>query len=181
MKYLGPWILALSFLTYFVVETGAAMVYSVVTPRWTPLTPPPLEHPTSTTRPVKSGNPFQDITYAAADLCGIDRPFAWSLALRESSGRHWDSTGQVLRSSSAAWGLFQIKEGTARDVDPSLDIMLPWGNALAGLCHFRQLLDAAKGDERLALRWYHRGRWAKAPVPQATHDYVDDIMEGASN
>ena len=118
---------------------------------------------------------------AAADLCGVDRGLAWSLALRESSGRHWGRDGNVLRSSSNALGLFQIKLATARDVSPDLDIMQPWGNALAGLCHFRRLLDKAKGDERLALRWYHRGEWAKGPVPQATHDYINDIMEAAND
>jgi len=126
---------------------------------------------------------LETLAIAAADLCGVDQDLAWSLALRESSGRHWGPDGRVLKSSSSAWGLYQIKLATARDVDPSLDIMQPWGNALAGLCHFRRLLDKAKGrgGERLALRWYHRGEYARGPVPQATHDYINDIMEAAND
>jgi len=137
----------------------------------------------STITGIKPGHHLETLAIAAADLCGVDQDLAWSLALRESSGRHWGPDGRVLKSSSSAWGLYQIKLATARDVDPSLDIMQPWGNALAGLCHFRRLLDKAKGrgGERLALRWYHRGEYARGPVPQATHDYINDIMEAAND
>lgn len=126
------------------------------------------------------GPSLQSVVHAAAGLCGVDQPLAWSLALRESSGRHWDASGAVLRSSSGAVGILQIKPSTARDVASDLDVMQPWGNALAALCHFRRLLDKARGDRHLALRWYHRGEYAKGPAPKASHDYATDIIEGSN-
>lgn len=124
---------------------------------------------------------LQAVVYAAAGLCGVSAPLAWSLALRESSGRHWDAFGAVLTSSSGAVGVLQIKPSTARDVATDLDVMQPWGNALAGLCYFRQMLDKAKGNVRRALAYYHRGPNAKGPTPKASHDYATDIIQGSAN
>lgn len=126
---------------------------------------------------------LETVAKSAADLCGLDRDLAWSLALRESSGRHWAADGSVLRSSSNALGLFQIKVGTAQEVAGNLDIMTPWGNAVAGACHMRKLLDRYRGDVRTALHAYHAGSGAvrRKEIRQATHDYATDILEGSAN
>ncbi len=130
--------------------------------------------PTSTPRRAGATS-IEETARAAASLCGVDPDLYWSLVLRESSGRHWDRRGRVLRSASNAYGLGQIKIATAKDVSPDLDIMQPWGNALASACHLRKLLD--RFDQRTALHAYHAGEGAvrRGQITQQTRDYARDI------
>lgn len=128
--------------------------------------------------PVRSTT-LQTIANGAASLCGIDPALFWSLILRESSGRHWDAEGRVLRSRSNALGLGQIKASTARGVSPHLDAMDPWQNAVASACYLRQQFDRF-GTWRKALHAYHRGPNARGKTPRASHDYAADIIQGSA-
>ena len=130
---------------------------------------------------VATGHHLQALANAAAGLCGIDPALFWSLILRESSGRHWDAQWNVLRSSSSALGLGQIKASTARGVSPHLDPFQPWDNAVASACYFRSMLDRYRGDVRRALHAYHRGPNAKGATPKASRDYAAQIMEQAND
>lgn len=129
---------------------------------------------------IKPGHHLRTLATSAAELCGVDPAMFWSLVMRESSGRHWDASGRVLRSSSNALGLGQIKASTARGVSPHLDPMTPWGNALASACYYRQMLTLARGNVRRALVYYHRGPNAKGPTPRASREYASDIIEGSA-
>lgn len=137
-------------------------------------------HPPQTS-PAGVKPPNQILAHAAARLCGADPNVIWSLFLRESSGRHYDAQGNVLRSRSNAYGLGQIKLGTARDVSPTLDIMNPWENAVAASCHFRGLMDKF-GDTRTALHAYHAGEGTvrRRKVQAKTRQYAEEILEGAA-
>lgn len=127
----------------------------------------------------QTGHHLQTLAGAAASLCGIDPALFWSLILRESSGRHWDAQGRVLRSSSNALGMGQIKASTARGVSPHLDPLQPWDNAVASACYLRQQFDRF-GTWRKALHAYHRGPNARGKTPQASHDYASDVIQGAN-
>lgn len=115
-----------------------------------------------------------EMANAAAHLCGVPTARFARLVARESSWRHWDSDGTVLRSSSGALGLAQVKLSTARDVSPTLDIYKPWDNLLAGACYLRQQYDRF-GTWREALHAYHAGPNRKR-TEQATRDYADGIL-----
>lgn len=117
----------------------------------------------------------REISDVGAHLCGVDPDFAWALAMRESSGQHHDSKGRVLRSHAGAYGLFQVKLGTARDL--GLDARDRFQNALAGLCYYRGLLDRF-GDPHRALVAYHRG--ANGGTSKVSRDYATDIVEAAN-
>lgn len=119
----------------------------------------------------KTGH-LQTLAVAAASLCGIDPALFWSLVLRESSGRHWDAEGRVLRSSAGALGLAQVKASTAAGL--GLDARDPWQNALAGSCYLRQQFDRF-GTWRKALKAYVGGP-NRLRTTQAHHDYAEDIL-----
>ena len=116
---------------------------------------------------------LQSLATAAAGLCGLagrELDLFHALIARESTWRHYDAQGRVLRSSAGALGLAQVMPATARDV---------WQNALAGACTRRRNLDRRGGDHRKALHDYHAGAWRKRTT-RATHDYSDDIMRGSA-
>lgn len=181
LYFLGYVVLAHVFAALFVgwiwTSASASLAFTggrVQPTNGTPLDPssiPPPQH-----EPVKSGSlSNREVSDAAADLCGVERNRAWSLAMRESSGRHYDSRGRVLRSRSGAMGLFQVKPGTARDL--GLDTHDRWQNALAGACYYRMMLDRF-GDPHRAAVAYHRGPYGG--TSQASRDYADDVIEGSA-
>lgn len=104
----------------------------------------------------------------AASLCGVPPGIALRLAARESSMRQWDSQGNVLRSSSGAVGMFQIKPSSSPS--KSLDLETEWGNAVAGLCH----LSSLKGTWREKLLSYRVG--SRGTRTASTHAYADVIL-----
>ena len=109
----------------------------------------------------------------AANLCGVPPAIAIRLVMRESSMRQYDKRGRVLRSSSGALGLTQIKPASARDVSRTLNVREPWDNLLAGFCLLQKY--RKKDDWRTALHRYRLGPSAK--VTQAARDYASDILE----
>jgi len=116
---------------------------------------------------------------AAAGLCGLagrELDLFHALIARESTWRHYDAQGRVLRSSAGALGLAQVMPSTAREL--GLDARDVWQNALAGACTLRRNLDRRGGDHRKALHDYHAGAWRKRTT-RATHDYSNDIMGSA--
>lgn len=132
---------------------------------------PPPQH-----EPVKSGSlSNRQVSDIAADLCGVDRNFAWSLAVRESGGRHYGKHGRVLVGRAGELGLFQVKPSTARDM--GLNARVLFENALAGACYYRAMLDRFKNPHR-ALVAYNRG--ASGGTSQASRDYADDVIEGSA-
>ena len=146
-----------------------------IEPPQEPLRIPPTQ-PTITHGAVKPvPQSYRELSDRAARLCGVAPALAWSLAMRESSGQHYDSRGKVLRSRSGALGLFQVKPGTARDM--GLDARIPFENALAGNCFYRRMLDKFKDPHRAAVA-YHRGPYGgTSPVSRA---YADDVIQGSA-
>jgi hypothetical protein len=118
---------------------------------------------------------LQTLANSAAALCGIPPDLFWRLIMRESSGRHYDKQGNVLRSSSNALGAAQIKLGTIRGLDPTLDPMDPWQNVLGGACVLRAHYDR-RGSWSEALHDYRTGpNAARSSVGRA---YALAVMEG---
>jgi soluble lytic murein transglycosylase-like protein len=123
---------------------------------------------------------LQSLATAAAGLCGLagrELDLFHALIARESTWRHYDAQGRVLRSSAGALGLAQVMPATAREL--GLDARDVWQNAFAGACTLRRNLDRRGGDHRKALHDYHAGAWRKRTT-RATHDYSDDIMRGSA-
>lgn len=129
---------------------------------------------------VAPGHHLETLATSAAGLCGLSsRQTALYLSLiaRESTWRHYDAQGRVLRSSAGALGLSQVKASTAWEM--GLDAMDQWQNALAGACYLRQALDRHQGNYRAALHDYHAGPWRKRTV-RATIEYANQVIEGAN-
>ncbi len=96
------------------------------------------------------------IIISAAGLCGVPPGLALRLAARESSMRQWDAQGNVLRSSSGAVGLFQIKPGSSPS--KTLNLETEWGNSVAGLCH----LSSLQGTWHQRLLSYRLGQYRRS-------------------
>lgn len=129
---------------------------------------------------IKPGRHLQTLATSAARLCGLteeETALFHSLIYRESTWRHYDARGRVLRSSAGALGLTQVLPSTAREL--GLDARDVWQNALAGACTLRRNLDRHQGNYRAALHDYHAGPWRKRTV-QATINYANDIIEGSN-
>ena len=133
----------------------------------------PIEQPLIGVAPPK----FAQLATSAALLCGVPPRLFKALVARESSWRQWDRNG-VLRSTSGALGLAQVKPSTARDVSPTLDLRDPWQNLLAGACYLRMMYDL-EGTWRSALHAYHAGP-NRTHTRQASKDYADVILAGGS-
>lgn len=119
---------------------------------------------------------FQSMATAAAALCGVPPALLHALVARESSWRQWDRHGRVLRSTSGALGLTQIKASTAREVGPS-DPHQPFGNLLLGSCYLRRQFDRFGTWERALLAYRLGPRGLSTREARA---YVSDIMEGSA-
>lgn len=166
----------------FVVRVGVVSASLCPTERRSPARMQTYETPTIQTFPTpttsrKGGTKYvltnREVSNAVAGLCGVDSGLLWSLAMRESSGRHYDSRGRVLRSRSGALGMFQVKPGTAAGL--GLSAHDRWENALAGACYYRQMLDRFSGDPHRALVAYHRG--PNGGTSAASREYADDILQ----
>lgn len=137
-----------------------------------------LTAPEDAGSPRHQNQPYRSMASNAAALCGVPVPLYRSLIGRESSWRHYDSRGRVLRSSAGALGLAQVMPGTALDlVHPSTDIREPWGNLLAGACILRRYYERA-GSWRGALHSYHAGP-SRRVTSARTLEYAADIIGGA--
>ena len=135
---------------------------------------PPLE--TSDYLREPGAGHLRQMATAAAALCGVPPALLHALIQRESSWRQWDRHGRVLRSTSGALGLTQIKASTAREVGPS-DPHQPFGNLLLGSCYLRRQFDRFGTWERALLAYRLGPRGLSTREARA---YVDDIMEGSA-
>lgn len=178
MTLLGAWAALLSILTSLVVIFGSQWAYNRPTEQHRPepkvLTIQPI--PTLAS-PRQAGASIPDMILGAAKLCGVSPRDFYRLVVRESSMRHWGANGKVLRSRSNAYGLAQVKIGTAKLVSPRLNVMKPWDNLIAGACYYRQMLDRFGGDSHRALVAYHNGPNG-GRTPHAVR-YANDILGGA--
>lgn len=172
--YLPRWVVLLALLTYFVIETGAAMVYSVTTPRRDilPQPTPPDTTLLDTALPRKAGSrTLQELADAAAHLCGVTPALLHALVARESS---WNPAA---RSRSGAVGLGQLMPAAAEEMGVT-DRRDPWQNLLGSACYLRKQYDRF-GTWREALHAYHAGA-NRTHTSQVTKDYASDIVQGAN-
>lgn len=122
---------------------------------------------------------YQTMARNAAGLCGItsreDLAVFLRLIARESGWRHYGRDGEVLRSSSGAIGLGQIKEPTAQAFSQA-DIREPWGNLLTSACLLQSYYQK-RGSWREAVLDYRSGpsRWR---TTREAHAYADNIIGG---
>lgn len=111
MKGLPAWITFLAVLTWGVVETGAAMVYSMATPRRATSQPSPPLIPTPNISPVKSGtsNLYEITAYSHG--CTLPRSGVEPVAARTASGL-WPIVGKTVAADpSHAFGREVLIEG----------------------------------------------------------------------
>jgi soluble lytic murein transglycosylase-like protein len=111
----------------------------------------------------------------AARLCGVPPAVLHNLVARESSWRQHDAQGRTLRSSAGALGLTQIKQGSAREISPTLDPHDPWQNLVAGACYLSKYRRG--GTWRESLIRYRLGPNYRRTT-HAARAYADTIMEG---
>lgn len=135
--------------------------------------------PGSVALPGGRARAYRQMAADAARLCGVEPDLFAALVARESSWRHYDRRGRVLRSSSGAIGLSQIKPSTAREVGLS-DPGEPFSNLLLGACYLRQMYDRQRGPKswRVALHSYRVGPYAR--VSPAARRYASAIIEGSA-
>lgn len=116
----------------------------------------------------------------ARRLCGItsrdDVSRFYRLIERESGWRHYGPDGKVLRSSSGALGLGQVKPATALAFAPS-DIREPFGNLLVSACLFQSYYQK-RGNWRDAVLDYRLGPNRKGTT-MAARAYSNTIIGGA--
>lgn len=184
---LREYVSVLALTTVFVIEVGTRIVYSAPTaqeerldPADVPLLTIPSTPPTSSAEVKPSSTDLPHLIRYASHVCGVDPFLLRALIQRESSGRHTDSKGRVLRSSAGALGITQVLPSTAKDVDPNLNPRVLHDNLVLGACYLRQMLDRFVDPHR-ALVAYHRGPNAKGRTPKASHDYATTVLEWSTN
>lgn len=124
----------------------------------------------------------------AANKYGVDPNLALAVAQQESGGRQFDASGNVIKSSAGALGVFQLMPATAAGlgVNPSSTAE----NIDGGVRYLGSLLRQFGGNLSLALAGYN---WGPGNVskngfsnwPAETANYVSSILAklglGASN
>lgn len=130
------------------------------------------------------------ITNIVGDLGGMDYiKEIISLILQESSGRHYDSNGNVLTSGADAVGIMQIMPDTWSGLiknHPGYgftqeDINDPYKNLTLGIHHFLDLIQEYGYDLRKALIAYNAGpkrvNLKDSELPRETRNYIKEIPE----
>jgi len=157
---------------------GSILVRGSVDPRIQRLTES-LPAPAGGGSPSAAGS-YRIMARNARRLCGItsreDVRRFYRLIERESGWRHYEPDGKVLRSSSGALGLGQVKPSTALAFAPS-DIREPFGNLLVSACLFQSYYQK-RGNWRDAVLDYRLGPYRKVTT-MAARAYSNTILGGA--
>lgn len=124
---------------------------------------------------LEEAHELEDMIDNASKMTGVDKYHLTAMICAESSFRHYNERGQVLRSRAGALGYMQLMPSTARmlNVDPAI----PEQNIYGGSIYYREQLGKFK-DERMALYAYNAGptKVSRGIVPKESRDYAEKII-----
>lgn len=110
------------------------------------------------TNPPASSSKFSEEIAAAAEKFNVSADVLRGI-IKVESNFNPNAIGRYVPGQGSAIGLGQIMPKTGMGMGYSEeDLLIPFKNIMATAQHYKEMLKAAKGDETLALRYYHGGQ-----------------------